>query len=226
MPGGLNTYRESPNREIGNRMLISLDPRVTRLHLPDAAEPAAEKTALDQLETFEIFHQRKEGQPYTYVGPVHAASVDVAFLFGKEQYSRRFPCTGMWVCATRDVLLTPYTDEAVSVYSTLDLPAPTGTGEAYEIFHLRKRGKGHVHAGSVMAATPADALAAAKSQFGEALPCVNVWVVRAAALLRSTEEDKDLWATVTDKKYRDAIAWKVQDRIERFKAEQQAAAGS
>ncbi|MBC7446647.1 MAG: phenylacetic acid degradation b [Hymenobacteraceae bacterium] len=200
-------------------MLLSLDPRVTRLHLPDDAAADYPKGALDQLETYEVFHQRKEGQPFTYVGPVHAASLDVAFLFGKEQYSRRFPCVGMWVCATRDVLLTAYTDEAESVYATLDLPAPTGTGEAYEIFHLKKRGKGHVHAGTVTAATPPDALAAAKAQLGEVLPCVNVWVVRAADLLRSREEDKDIWDTVTDKKYRDAIAWKVQDRIERFKAE-------
>lgn len=201
-------------------MLVSLDPRVTRLHLPDGAPATDAKSALDQLETYEVFHQRKGGQPFTYVGPVHAASLDVAFLFGKEQYSRRFPCTGMWVCATRDVLLTPYTDEAVSVYSTLDLPAPTGAGEHYEIFHLKKRGKAHVHAGTVTAASPPDALAAARAAFGEVLPCVNAWVVRAADLLRSAEEDQDIWATVTDKKYRDAIAWKVQDRIERFKAEQ------
>ena len=204
-------------------MLISLDPRVTRLHLPaEAVAPAPEKPALDQLETFEVFHQRKEGQPFTYVGPVHAASADVAFLFGKDQYSRRFPCTGMWICATRAVLLTPYTDEAVSVYATLDLPAPTGAGEPYEIFHLKKRGKGHVHVGTVTATNAPDALAAAKSQFGAVVPCVNAWVIRAADLLRSAEEDKDIWTTVTEKKYRDAIAWKVQDRIERFKAEQQA----
>jgi ring-1,2-phenylacetyl-CoA epoxidase subunit PaaB len=205
-------------------MLLSLDPRVTRLHLPDGGtDTTVDKSALDQLETFEVFHQRKEGQPFTYVGPVHAATADVAFLFGKEQYSRRFPCTGMWVCATRDVLLTAYTDEAVSVYSTLQLPAPTGAGEAYEIFHLKKRGKGHIHAGTVLANSPEDALSAAKAHFGEVVPCVNVWVIRTADLLRSEEEDKDMWATVTDKKYRDAINWKVQDRIERFKAEQAAA---
>ena len=201
-------------------MLISLDPRVTRLHLPEGTTIDQPKAALDQLETFEVFHQRKEGQPFTYVGPVHAASLDVAFLFGKEQYSRRFPCTGMWVCATRTVLLTAYTDEAVSVYSTLQLPEPVGVGEAYEIFHLKKRGKGHAHAGTVTATSPADALAAAKAQWGEVLPCVNVWVVRAADFLRSAEEDKDIWSTTTEKKYRDAIAWKVQDRIERFKQEQ------
>ena len=200
-------------------MLVSLDPRVTRLHLPDTADTDQPKSALDQLETYEVFHQRKEGQPFTYVGPVHAASLDVAFLFGKDQYSRRFPCTGMWVCATRDVLLTAYTDEAVSVYATLDLPPPTGAGEAYEIFHLKKRGKGHLHAGTVTAASPQDALAAARTAFGDVLPCVNVWVVPAAAFLRSTDDDKDIWATTTEKKYRDAIAWKVQDRIEQFKAE-------
>lgn len=202
-------------------MLVSFDPRVTRLHL--TTDAAAPKTSLDQLETYEVFHQRKEGQPMTYVGPVHAAGLEVAFLFGKEQYSRRFACTGLWVCATRDVLVTAYTDEAVSVYGTLaELPVPTGAGEAYEIFHLKKRGKGHVHAGTVPGESPLDALAAARAQFGEVTPCVNVWVVPAAAFLRSADEDRDIWATVTEKKYRDAINWKVQDRIDRFKQERAA----
>lgn len=210
-------------------MLTSLDPRVTRLGLPDDPTTEPPKPALDQLETFEVFHQRKEGQAYVYVGPVHAASADVAFLFGKEQYSRRMACSGMWVVATRQVLVTRYTDEAESVYTALaaDLSVPTNAGEAYEIFQLKKRGKAHQHVGTVIASSPTDALAAASHQFG-ALPgaCVNVWVVRAADLLRSADEDRDLWATVTDKKYRDAIAWKVQERIERFKQEREASLSS
>jgi len=76
-------------------MLKSLDPRIDRLHIDQegALKPKAE---LDQLETFEIFLQLKEGRPFSHVGNVHAANEEIAFLFAKEQFSRRLTCTGIW----------------------------------------------------------------------------------------------------------------------------------
>jgi ring-1,2-phenylacetyl-CoA epoxidase subunit PaaB len=91
--------------------------------------------------------------------------------------------------------------------------------EDYDIFHLKKRGKAHQHVGKVRANSPADALQVAKAVFGEQRPVVNVWAVRSAEVLRSDDEDRDIWATTPEKKYRDAISYKVQDRIEKFKAE-------
>ena len=91
--------------------------------------------------------------------------------------------------------------------------------EDYDIFHLNKRGKAHQHMGKVRAASAADALQVARAVFGAQRPVVNVWAVRAAAVFRSDDEDRDLWATTPEKKYRDAISYKVQDRIEKFKAE-------
>lgn len=219
-------------------MLHSLDPRINRLGLPDAPPPPPDKAQLDQFETYEVFHQRKEGTAYVYVGPVHAPSADVAFLFAKEQYSRRFPCTGMWVVPTASIQLTGYVSDADSVYDTLpadrgEVPAAVPSEDAqaeaayaageedYDIFHLKKRGKAHTHVGKVRAATPGQALQVAKAVFGEQRPVVNVWVVRSAEVLRSDEDDKDIWLTNVDKKYREATAYRVQDRIERFKQEQQ-----
>ncbi|KAA9327213.1 phenylacetic acid degradation b [Hymenobacter busanensis] len=220
-------------------MLTSLDPRIARLGLPDSQPTIEPKEALDQFETFEVFHQKKDGTAYAYVGPVHAPSADVAFLFAKEQYSRRFPCTGMWVTPTRAISLTRYVGDTESVYDTLTESLPTHAGAApdesmqqaeayargeedYAIFHLKKRGKAHVHVGMVRAASPAEALLQAKAAFGEQRPVVNVWVVRWADVLTSDEEDRDIWSTTPEKKYRDAIAYKVQDRIDRFKQEQAA----
>lgn len=202
-------------------MLSSLDPRISRLGLPADAPALPPKPELDQFETYEVFHQKKDGTAYTYVGPVHAPEADVAFLFAKEQYSRRFPCTGMWVVPTRAVQVTAYVGDQDSAYDTLPAAAveASGAAEDYEIFHLKKRGKAHVHVGTVQAAAAAAALQAAKAAFGAQRPVVNVWVVRSADLLRSDAADRDIWATTPEKKYRDAIAYKVQDRIERFKAE-------
>ena len=219
-------------------MIQSHDPRMNRLGLPDAPVAKATKTALDQFGTYEVFHQKKEGAPFVYVGPVHAPEADVAFLFAKEQFSRRFACTGLWVVPTAAITVTDYVGDQESAYDTLPLlknpaqPAPgpaddTAAEEAayaageedYDIFHLKKRGKAHQHVGKVRASSPAEALQVAKAVFGEQRPVVNVWAVRAADVLRSDDEDRDIWSTTPEKKYRDAISYKVQDRIEKFKAE-------
>lgn len=214
---------------------------MNRLGLPDAPASAASKEALDQFQTYEAFHQKKEGAPFVYVGPVHAPEADVAFLFAKEQYSRRFACTGLWVVPTAAITVTEYVGDQESAYDTLPLLARTTAAaptqgrlgddtaaeeaayaageEDYDIFHLKKRGKAHQHVGKVRAASPAEALQAAKAVFGELRPVVNVWAVRAAEVLRSDDEDRDIWATTPDKKYRDAMAYRVQDRIEKFKQE-------
>ena len=206
-------------------MLFSFDPRISRLELPESAPAPPDKAALDQFPTYEVFHQRKENSAYVYVGPVHAPEADVAFLFGKEQFSRRFPCTGMWVVPTEAIRVTEYGDDLQSVYDRLPLLPATevaeagATAEAYDIFHLKKRGKAHTHIGQVQAASPEAALQAAKAAFGDQRPVVNVWVIRSGDLLRSDEDDRDMWTTTPDKKYREAIAYKVQDRIDRFKQE-------
>ena len=212
---------------------------MNRLGLPDAPATAAAKAALDQFGTYEVFHQKKEGTPFVYVGPVHAPEADVAFLFAKEQYSRRFACTGLWVIPTAAITVTAYVGDQESAYDTL-LPSsaePTGPTAAniddtaaeeaayaageedYDIFHLKKRGKAHQHVGKVRASSPAEALQVAKAVFGEQRPVVNVWAARSADFLRSDDEDRDIWATTPEKKYRDAISYKVQDRIEKFKQE-------
>ena len=221
-------------------MINSYDPRMNRLGLPDAPVTTATKTALDQFGTYEVFHQKKEGAPFVYVGPVHAPEADVAFLFAKEQFSRRFACTGLWVVPTATITVTDYVGDQESAYDTLPLlpasQAPTATiddtaaeeaayaagEEDYDIFHLKKRGKAHQHLGKVRASSPADALQVAKAVFGEQRPVANVWAVRSADILRSDEEDRDIWTTTPEKKYRDAISYKVQDRIEKFKAERAA----
>lgn len=203
--------------------LKSLDPRVTRLNLPDGEVPAMEpKQELDQFETYEAFHQKKDGAAFTYVGPVHAPNEDVAFLFAKEQYSRRFACVGLWVIRTENIQVTPYGNDGENIYDTLRAAQATEQGEQpepYEIFHLKKRGKAHTHAGRVMATSYLAALQEAKSDFGEKGPIVNVWVVKSKDVLQSAEEDKDMWTTIPEKKYREAIAYKVMDKITKYKEE-------
>lgn len=84
--------------------IISLDPRITRLQLesekPEHLEP---KPELDQLQTYEVFHQQKTGGRHVHVGSLHAPSRELALLLAKEQYGRRGQTTNLWVVNTRDV---------------------------------------------------------------------------------------------------------------------------
>jgi ring-1,2-phenylacetyl-CoA epoxidase subunit PaaB len=198
--------------------LTSLDPRINRLHIPADKEDISAKNELDQLVTYEVFLQKRENTPYTYVGPVHAPDLEVAFLFAKEQYSRRATCFGLWVVKTQDIRVTPYVNDNESIFQALSIPATApGASEPFEIFVLKKRGKAHTHAGTVMASDYVSALAQAKAQFADQGPCVNVWIVPAAKILKSTAEDIEIWKTLADKKYREPVAYKVLDKITAYK---------
>jgi len=77
--------------------LKSIDPRINRLSLRERQRNAFDSPPLDQLPTYEVFVQLKEGKVFEHAGIVHAATSDMAFLFAKEQYSRRYTCSGMWM---------------------------------------------------------------------------------------------------------------------------------
>jgi ring-1,2-phenylacetyl-CoA epoxidase subunit PaaB len=204
-------------------VLQSLDPRIGRWDLPASWEDQVPKKELDQFPTYEVFVQKRENMPFAYAGPVHAPDLEVAFLYAKEQHSRRATCTGLWVVKTQDIQLTPYGDDNESVYqlpALADLPLAGGDSAApqpFEIFHLKKRGKAHTHAGTVYATSYRAALAQAREAFGDQLPCVNVWIVPAAKMICAGPGDQDLWATTAEKKYREPVAYKVQDKITAFK---------
>jgi len=202
--------------------LQSLDPRIRRWDLPGSWEEQVPKQALDQFQTYEVFHQKREQTPFAYAGPVHAPDLEVAFLYAKEQHSRRFSCTGLWVVKTQDVQVTAYVGDTESVYQGVSLPAAgeeSGPDQPFEVFHLKKRGKAHTHAGTVLAPSYLGALARAREQFGGLLPCVNVWIVPAARIMQAQPGDLDMWATTPEKKYREPAAYKVLDLITAFKTQ-------
>jgi ring-1,2-phenylacetyl-CoA epoxidase subunit PaaB len=87
--------------------ITSLDPRITRLDLPENHRP---QTEAEQWETYEVFHQQARGEQHRHVGVVHAPDPEMAVLFAKEQYARRSRCVNLWVVRTADVYVTDYAD--------------------------------------------------------------------------------------------------------------------
>jgi len=203
-------------------MLESLDPRVNRLHLPNEFEqPMGSIAMLDQLETYEVFVQMKETKPFEHAGIVHAPNEEMAFLFAKEQYSRRgMFCTAIGVIKTENIKTSEVTENQQSVYDLYSGTASESEEEGFELFHLMKRGKQHKHAGSVLAKDHEDAILKAKEELDLSKPVLNIWVVKSKDIFATDEEDRDLWDTLPDKRYRDAIDYKAADKIKAFKEEQ------
>lgn len=96
---------------------VSLDPRVTRLGIdPEHVEHVEPKPVLDQLHTYEVFHQVKSGARHIHVGSVHAPTPELALILAKEQYARRGATHNIWVVKTQDVITM--NGEDADVFST------------------------------------------------------------------------------------------------------------
>lgn len=204
-------------------IIESLDPRVTRLGIPSEQEEPTEQVTENQFITFQVFTQKKENKPFEHVGIVHAPNIDMALIFAKEQYSRRFTCSGLAVADTASVRTTVVTEAKEDIYDLIQQPADAGAEkEPYEIFHLTKRGKQHVHAGSVEAGSYEDATWQAKQLYQSEKPVYNLWLIRREDVLFIEEDDKDIWTTLSDKRYRDAIDYKATDKLKAFKEAQNA----
>lgn len=196
----------------------SLDPRVNRLQL--LSDPnTISKAPLDQFSTYEVFVQPREGKPFQHEGVVHAPDIELAFVLAKETFTRRFTCISLFVVDTRDVFVSAMTEGSQSVYDTIsdDVLDESSGGEAYEIFHLLKRGKQHVHVGEVNATDGKDALLQSRRLLpAHSTAVFNVWAICQNKIRYTREDEKDLWNTLPEKKFRDATAYKGGDKLSAF----------
>jgi ring-1,2-phenylacetyl-CoA epoxidase subunit PaaB len=195
----------------------SLDPRVNRL--PEIGQPGIvlSKTPLDQFGTFEVFVEPREGKPFQHEGAVHAPNLEMAYVLAKETFTRRFTCSSLYVADTRHVYVSPISEGSVNAYDLLTF-VDSGNGPviAYEIFHLLKRGKQHINAGLVNASSHAQAMSEAKKNLrGEKL-VYNIWAIAKKDIRFTSAEDKDLWLTLPEKKFRDAADYKGGDKLKDF----------
>jgi len=192
----------------------SLDPRVGRL--PEIGEPGIikPKVTLDQFGSFEVFVQPKEGRSFQHEGVVHAPNLELAYILAKETFTRRNTCFSVYVVETRDVFVSPLTDGTTNAYDLISDVASTGI-LTYEIYHLAKRGKQHVHAGQVSAGSPEEAMSEAKKKFNSKT-IYNVWAIEVAKIRMTSSEEMDYWTTLPEKKFRDAADYKGGDKLKTF----------
>lgn len=174
------------------------------------------KAQMDQFGTFEVFVQPKEGRPFQHEGIVHAPNREMAYVLAKEAFTRRFTCTSLYVADTRDIFVSEMTEGNENAYDRIGGKLDSsGNEESYEIYHLLKRGKQHIHAGTVRDTNPQKAMARAKDEF-KGKSVLNVWALRTADIRFTSPEEKDLWTTLPDKKFRDASDYKGGDKLKEF----------
>lgn len=174
------------------------------------------KAALDQFGTYEVFVQPRAGKPFQHEGAVHAPNLEMAYILAKETFTRRFTCSSLFVAETRNVFVSPLVEGSANAYDLVaDSAQASGAEASYEIFHLARRGKQHVHAGTVQAGDPNQAMSRAKERFS-GKPVLNIWVLRTRDIRFTTEEEQDLWLTLPEKKFRDAADYKGGDKLKTF----------
>ena len=192
----------------------ALDPRVRRLPELNQVLP---KAPLDQFGTYEVFVQAKEGKPFTHEGCVHAPNVEMAFVLAKETFTRRFTCVSLFVVETRRVFVSAMMEGTDSAYNLFTAStSAAGQEETFEVFHLYKRGKQHQQHCTISAIDPVDAIVKAGNSYPSKLPVLNIWVIRTADIRFTREDERDLWNTLPEKKFRDAAAYKAGDKLKEF----------
>lgn len=191
----------------------SLDPRVRRLS--DTPAHVAKKP-LDQFSTYQVFVQPKEGKPFQHEGIVHAPNLEMAYVLAKETFTRRFLCISLAVSDTKNIAVSPTTEGNENVFRVLPSAVErSGAEVSYEVYVLPKRGKQHVYAGQVKAHSPEEAMKNIEPALN-GKPVCNVWAIQTADFRFTNEQDRDLWVTLPEKKFRDAIDYKGGEKLKLF----------
>ncbi len=60
----------------------------------------------------------------------------------------------------------------------------------------------------------------AKEAIERKKPVLNAWVIPASKLLKTSEEDLEMWQTTPKKLFREAIDYKTQEKLKEFKSRQ------
>ena len=193
----------------------SLDPRVHRLpHLDFAGERQVDPT--DQLISFEVFVQPRNEKPFQHEGSLRASDLEMAFVLAKESFTRRFTCVALWVVETQYVSVSDMKEADENIYDTLSPATIGGTGEWFEIFEMPKRGKQHVHTGKVQARSAEEAFSLAKSLTKPGAKACNLWVIPVTQIRYTHDDERALWDTLPEKKFRDATEYKGGEKLKVF----------
>ncbi len=147
---------------------------------------------------WEAFVRQNGGLSHVHSESVHAPDAETALLNARDTYLRRVEGVSLWVTPTDQV--TRWESDAPKEMPRDIAPGPSGL---WEVFVRHRRGLTHVHAGSMAATGPYDAIAKARRVYVTRDDGVSVWVVPASSVVATDpDQAKALFEPFADKDYR------------------------
>ena len=147
---------------------------------------------------WEAFVRQNGGLAHVYSESVHAADAETALLNARDAYLRRVEGVSLWVIPAERI--TQW-DSSTEDAAPEDI-AP-GPSALWEVFVRHRRGLAHVHAGSLVATGPYEAIAKARNVYVARDTGVNIWVAPASSVTAADPTEAEaLFEPFADKDYR------------------------
>lgn len=158
---------------------------------------------------WEAFVRQNGGLSHIHSESVHAPDAETALLNARDAYLRRVEGVSLWVTPAASVVVWE---------SDSDDAEPAGAGEGptglWEIFVRHRRGLTHIHAGSLHAAGPADAIARARKVYITREDGVSVWAVPSDDISATDPSEAEaLFAPFADKDYRYPTYYEIPEEV-------------
>lgn len=160
---------------------------------------------------WEVFVRQNGGLAHIYSESVHAPDAETAMMNARDAYLRRVEGVSLWVARAEEVFVWE---------SDAPAPAPAPVSEdpddsrLWEAFVRHRRGLAHVHAGSLYAAGPGDAVARARTVYVTREEGVSVWVIPSDEIRAPDPADAPaLFEPFADKDYRHPTFYEIPDEV-------------
>ena len=153
-----------------------------------------------QWPRYHVFHQEGPDRPHVNSGSVHATDAEMALQNARDVFVRRPECVSLWVVPAAEI--HSITTDELERTGLPESKSENGAAEIYQVFLKKSHSSSHGHVGSVKAASPADALAAAVGSYGSEGGIVW-WVVPEPSIVRTDpDEIESLFRPAASKLYR------------------------
>ncbi len=158
---------------------------------------------------WEAFVRQNGGLSHVHSESVHAPDAETALLNARDTYLRRVEGVSLWVVPADKV--TVWESDSPDPAPTDIAPRPTAL---WEVFVRHRRGLTHVHAGSMAATGPGDAIQKARQVYVTRDEGVSVWVAPASTVYAADPADAAaLFEPFADKDYRYPTFYKIPDEV-------------
>jgi ring-1,2-phenylacetyl-CoA epoxidase subunit PaaB len=158
---------------------------------------------------WEAFVRQNGGLAHVHSESVHAPDAETALLNARDTYLRRVEGVSLWVIPA---------DKMSDWDSASPDPAPKDIAAQpaalWEVFVRHRRGLAHVHAGSITATGPYNAVEKARPVYVTRDEGVNVWVAPSAYVHAADPADAGaLFEPFADKDYRYPTAYEIPEEV-------------